>query len=65
MWISREPFSRLTSHLLDPAEGSEVTRGGRLLKQLMGREREKEEKEGETKSKAWTPLQCNSEKLDS
>jgi len=25
---------RLTSHLLDPTEGSEVARGGRLLKQL-------------------------------
>ena len=38
----------LTGHLLDPAEGSQVTGGGGLLEQLMEKEeREREEVSGE------------------
>lgn len=49
----QEPFSGLTSHLLDPAEGSQVSGGGRLLEQLMEREeREGGRREGEPRTKA-------------
>lgn len=35
------PISGLTGHLLDPAEGAEVTGGGGLLEQLRGRHKER------------------------
>lgn len=54
-------FFPLTGHLLDPAEGSEVTRGGRLLKQLR-RERKKGEKERKKEEKQSEA--CGHRKLD-
>ncbi len=41
----------LTGHLLDPAEGSEVTGGGCLLKQLMARKKERERGGGEMRQR--------------